>query len=150
MGSGASSSNSESSLEKLEKEVSLMTPHLPVAELLNGGIIRLTGFLNFFNPDSLLEPSWLKGKMTLDEYQAAIKYINTCAIRSQVDDRNLIGSMLISKREKAKAEACTAAIAEINRRYGSIRFTYQQGIKNVTFHPIWSTSWNMHITPLSD
>ncbi|CAF2666811.1 unnamed protein product [Rotaria sp. Silwood2] len=148
MGSGAS--NNESSREKLEEEVNLMTPHLPVAEFLNGGIIRLTGFLNFFNPDSLLEPSWLKGKLTLDDYRAAIKYINTCAIRSQVDDRNLVRSLTISKREQAKAEACTAAVTELNRRYGSVRFTYQQGIKNVSFHTIWSSSWNIHITPLSD
>ncbi|CAF3222006.1 unnamed protein product [Rotaria socialis] len=70
--------------EEIEVEVNILTPYLPIAELLNGGINRLTGLMDFFNVDSFLELTWLKSKMISDEYRGAITYVNICAINSQV------------------------------------------------------------------
>ncbi|CAF3746990.1 unnamed protein product [Rotaria magnacalcarata] len=75
---------SSNTYEEIEVEVNILTPYLPIAELLNGGIIRLAGLMDFFNVDSFLEPTWLKSEMISDEYRGAIKYVNICAIDSQV------------------------------------------------------------------
>ena len=133
MGSGGSSGNvPENQSNNVENEINLMTPYLPVAELLNGGFIRLTGLQGFFNVNSILEPSWLKGKMTLDEYRSAIRYINECATRVELTFPKYFVFEHTMDAERAKAQSGIAAVEELNKRYRSIRFTYQPGMKEHT------------------
>lgn len=148
MGGGGSVSESKS--DKLEAEVNAMVPHLPVAEMLNGGLIRITGFVGFFNVDALLEPSWLKGKLTVDECKSAIQYINKSAIRSLANFSNNVSSIDITQYESTKAEAIKQAVAEINRRHSSVRFIYQQGAKVMSLYPVWRQSVGLNIIALAD
>ena len=138
MGTGGSGGNvPENQSDDVANEINLMTPYLPVAELLNGGIIRLTGLQGFFNVNSLLEPSWLKDKMTLDEYRAAIRYINDCATRVQLGfPKNFVLNYTMDA-ERAKAQSGVAAVEELNKRYRSIRFTYQPGMKEGRIFTVW-------------
>jgi hypothetical protein len=76
----------------------------------------------FFNPNSLLELSWLKGKITEIEYQQAIKYINQCAAQSIVGMRNtILWTKNIPEREHRTTEAIQEAIKKINDKHKSIR-----------------------------
>lgn len=149
MGNGAAS-GSERSFDEIEAEVKQLTRHLPIAELLNGGIIQLKGLMGYFNVDSILEPSWLKGKITLDEFRSAIEYINKCTIAVQMNSPRLFSRLALHQVEKAKAAAGTAAVEKINRQHKSIRFTYQQGIENMRFYPIWDPGLHTNLTYLAD
>ena len=42
---------------------------LPVAELMNDGVIKLVGVNALFNPDSLISPDWLQGRMSVEDYR---------------------------------------------------------------------------------
>ena len=123
----------------IEDEVAAFTTCLPMAEQLNGGLIRLPGASGYFNPDSLLEPSWLKGKMTVDEYRSAIKYINSCAVRAQSEVKNSLYTKGTYEREKAKAETGRAAVQKINEQHKSVRFTYQQSVEKMEYIPIYNS-----------
>ena len=62
--------------QDIDQQIAKLTPRLPIAQLMNGGMIKLEGVNGFFNPNSLLDPSWLKDKITIEEYTQAIDYIN--------------------------------------------------------------------------
>ncbi|CAF3031629.1 unnamed protein product [Rotaria sp. Silwood2] len=62
-------------VEEVEAEIANFAPRLPAAVLMNGGIIKFEGANGFFNPNSLLNPNWLQGKMAPQEYYEAINYI---------------------------------------------------------------------------
>ncbi|CAF4781925.1 unnamed protein product [Rotaria sp. Silwood1] len=123
----------------IETELANFTPHLPVAELMHGGIIKLEGANGFFNPNSLLDPSWLKGKMTAEEYYQAIDYINKCTGRSQVGLTKAYLASERAMRAQLRSQAGLAAVEEINKRYSSARFTYQQTAQNMELHMSYST-----------
>lgn len=121
----------------IEDEITSFISYLPMAEQLNGGIIRLPGACGYFNPNSLLEASWLKGKMTVDEYKSAINYINSCTIRTQSEMTNRIWTKETHEREKTKAEAGRAAVNKINERHKSVHFTYHQSTEKMEYVPIY-------------
>ncbi|CAF2766542.1 unnamed protein product [Rotaria sp. Silwood2] len=146
MGAGASGTASST----IEKEVAIFASHLPMAELLNGGIIRLPGASGYFNPDSLLEPSWLKGKMTVEEYRSAINYINSCAVRKELEIKSQIWPKETYEREKAKAEAGQAAVQKLNEQQSSVRFTYQQSLEKVEYIPIYDKNLLSYISVLAE
>ena len=130
-------------LQDLEDEVARMGPQLPMAELLPDGIIRLRGATGFFNPDSLLKPSWLKGSLTIDEYWGAIDMINRRTAHTHLGLRKMYTGSERAHRAKLRRDAGTAAIKELNERYKSVRFTYQQTMENVQINT--STSPNPSI-----
>ena len=117
--------------EQLDEEVAQLTPRLPVAELMNGGIIKLEGPNGFFNPESLLDPSWLRGRMTLDEYRDAIYHINKCTAYSQIGLSKIYMTSEMPMRDKLRSEAGMAAVEEVNQRHRSVRFTYQRTNENM-------------------
>ena len=129
---GICSSFSDSyTLQDLEDEVARMAPQLPMAELLQDGIIRLRGANGFFNPDSLLKPSWLKDSLTIDEYWNAIDMINRRTAHTHLGLRKMYTSSEREYRAKLRHDAGTAAVEELNERHKSVRFTYQQTMENV-------------------
>lgn len=147
MGTGAVETSTSMNIED---EIAAFIICLPMAEQLNGGLIRLTGACGYFNPNSLLEASWLKGKMTVDDYKSAINYINSCAIRTQSEMKNGIWSKETHDREKAKAQAGRAAIEKINERHKSVRFTYHQSTEKMEYIPIYNPDLVSHISVLRE
>ena len=106
----------------LEKEVAELSPHLPIANLLNGGLIRLTSYDGFFNVDSLIEPDCLKGKMTLEGYGSTIAYTNSSTIRCH--ENSLVpvlwGVFQIEKQQKLERMAWKTSIDDTNPFVSSI------------------------------
>jgi hypothetical protein len=134
----ASSVFSAYTVEEAEAEIAQLTPRLPFAELMNGGIIKLQGASGFFNPNSLLDPSWLKGKLTVEEYWQAIDYINKCTAHTHVGLSKVYNTSERPMRENLKTQAGMAAVQQLNERFKSVRFTYQQTAENMRIN----TSWN--------
>jgi hypothetical protein len=126
-------------VEEVEAEVAQLTPRLPIAELMNGGIIKLHGANGFFNPNSLLDPSWLKGKMTVEEYQQAINYINKCTAYTHVGLSKIYNTSERPMRDNLKTQAGLMAVQQINERFRSVRFTYQQTAENIQMNTAWNT-----------
>ncbi|CAF1358673.1 unnamed protein product [Rotaria sordida] len=123
----------------VEAEIANLTPRLPVAVLMNGGIIKLEGANGFFNPNSLLDPSWLKGKMTPQEYYEAINYINKCTAHTHVGLSRMYPTHERPMREQLRIQAGMAAVQQINERHPSVRFTYQQTAEAIHMSTTWST-----------
>ncbi|CAF3752625.1 unnamed protein product [Rotaria sp. Silwood1] len=146
MGTGAFSTDSST----IEKEVTAFASHLPMTELLNGGLIRLAGACGYFNPDSLLESSWLKGKMTVEEYRSAINYINSCAARKESEIKSQIWPRETHEREKAKAEAGQIAVQKLNEQHRSLRFTYHQSSEKVEYIPVYDKNLISYINVLGE
>lgn len=119
------------SAQDVESEIAKLTPHLPMAQLMNGGIIKVDGANGFFNPNSLLDPDWLKGKMTVEEYQQAISYINKCAGYSQIGLTKVYMASEQSQRSNLRTQAGMKAVEEINQRHREVRFTYQQTLQSM-------------------
>ncbi|CAF1257368.1 unnamed protein product [Rotaria sp. Silwood1] len=102
--------------QDIDAEIAAFTPRLPVAVLMNGGIIKLEGANGFFNPNSLLDPSWLKGKMTPS---------------FPVHERHM--------RQQLRVQAGMAAVEKINENNPSVHFTYQQTAESKEMDTSWST-----------
>ena len=117
--------------EQLDEEVAKVAPRLPVAELMNGGIIKLEGPNGLFNPDSLLDPGWLRGRMTLEEYRDAINHINKCTAYSHIGMTKIFMTSEQPMRDRLRREAGMAAVEELNQHYRSVRFTYQSTNENM-------------------
>ncbi len=125
--------------QEIEAELAQLTPRLPVAELMNGGIIKLEGANGFFNPYSFLDPSWLKGKMTIEEYTQAIDYINKCTAYTHIGLSKMYSPADIPLRLNLKTRAGMAAVQQINERFPSVRFTYQQTAQDIQMAPSYQT-----------
>lgn len=121
------------------QEISNLTPRLPIAILMNGGIIKLEGANGFFNPNSLLDPSWLKDKMKPEEYYQAIDYINRCTGKSQIGLSKAFFAFERPQREQLRNQAGLAAVDEVNKRHSSVRFTYQQTAQSMNIDLSYST-----------
>jgi hypothetical protein len=143
MGCG-SSLFSPYTLEQTEAEVAQLAPRLPVAELMNGGVIKLEGAGGIFNPNSLLDPSWLKGKMTVEEYWQAIDYINKCTAHAFIGLSKIYSTYERPQRENLKTQAGMMAVQQLNERFRSVRFTYQPTAENMQIN----TAWNNNPDPL--
>jgi hypothetical protein len=131
--------NSAYTMEDVEAEIATLVTRLPVAELMNGGIIKLKGANGFFNPNSLLDPSWLKGKMTVNEYRDAIEYINKCTAYSCIGLSKMYPTSDRPIRENIRTQAGMAAVQKINERFPSIRFTYQLTAEKMQMDTSYST-----------
>ena len=125
--------------EELDMEVAKLAPRLPVAELMNGGIIKLEGANGVINPYSLLDPSWLKGRMTADEYTQAIHYINKCAALSHVGLSKIYTSGERATRLQLLTNAGFAAVQQLNENHRSVRFTYQPTIEDTMINTSYQT-----------
>lgn len=125
--------------EEIQQELARVTPLLPVAELMNGGIIKLEGAEGLFNPNSLLDPSWLKGRMTLEEYVQAINYINQCAAQTHVGLNKIHSVSERPMRLNMKVQAGMAAVQTINERFKSIHITYQQTGQDMQINTSYQT-----------
>ncbi|CAF1129677.1 unnamed protein product [Rotaria sp. Silwood1] len=123
---------------ELDTELAAFVPRLPVAVLMNGGIIKLEGVNGFFNPNSLLDPSWLKDKMTAQEFYQAIDYINKRTAYTQVGMSRVFLASEKPYRDQLRTQAGMAAVEEINQRHPSVHFTYQQTAENVQMSLSWS------------
>lgn len=124
----------------VEFDMAQLTPRLPVAELMNGGIIKLEGADGFFNPNSLLDPSWLKGKMTVQEFAEAIDYINRCTAHTHVGLGKVTTQYNRPMRLKLRTDAGMAAVQQINQRFGSVRFTYQPTAEDMMINTSYDTN----------
>ena len=125
--------------EDIDTEIASFTPRLPMAVLMNGGIIKLEGANGFFNPNSLLDPRWLKGKMTPQEYYEAINYINKCTGYTHVGLSRMYPVSERQIREQLRVQAGMAAVQKINENFPSLHFTYQQTAENKEFSTTSST-----------
>ena len=125
--------------EEIETEMAKIVPRLPMAELMGGGVIKLQGPNGFFNPNSLLDPNWLKGAMTVDEYRDAITYINKCTAHTHIGLKKIFTPSDVPIREKLKSDAGMAAVQQLNDRYRSVRFTYQPTNENAQINMAAST-----------
>jgi len=126
-------------MEDVEAEIATLTPRLPVAELMNGGIIKLQGANGFFNPNSLLDPSWLRDKMTIDEYREGIEYINRCTAHACIGLSKTYSTSERPMRENLRTQVGMAAVQQINKRFPSVRFTYQPTAVNMQMDLTYST-----------
>ena len=100
-----------------------------MSEPWNGELIRLEGDGGFINADSLIEPGWLKDMLTLEEYRSAIAYVNPSPTRCH---GNFPCSLIVgSLSDREKAEGGKYVVGKINRRHKSVRFVYQQGLKEM-------------------
>jgi hypothetical protein len=125
--------------QDIDQELAKITPRLPVAELMNGGVIKLEGANGVFNPNSLLDPSWLKGKMTIEEYMQAIYYINQCAGYSHIGLSKIYSTSERAMRLNLSNNAGIAAVQQLNQRYTSVRFTYQQTAEDMLLNTSYET-----------
>ena len=125
--------------EELDMEVNKLAPRLPIAELMNGGIIKLEGANGLFNPNSLLDPSWLKGKLTIDEYISSINYINKCAAHSYIGLSKIYSTSQRAMRLNLITNAASQAVQQLNERYSSVRFTYQTTAENTQINTSYET-----------
>jgi hypothetical protein len=125
--------------QDIDNEIATLTPRLPVAVLMNGGIIKLEGANGFFNPNSLLDPSWLKGKMTQQQYYEAIDYINKCTGYTHIGMSRGYSPSEIPMRQQLRIQAGMAAVEKINEKNPSVHFTYQQTVENMQINTDWIT-----------
>ena len=124
-------------VQDIDQEIGNLVPHLPMAELMNGGIIKLEGANGFFNPNSLLDPSWLKGRMTVEQYRQAIEYINKCAGHSQIGLSKMYNTSERTARLNMKTQAGMRAVEEINKSHPGMHWTYQVTAQNLQMNVSW-------------
>jgi hypothetical protein len=125
--------------QEIDQEMAKVVPRLPVAELMNGGIIKLEGANGFFNPNSLLDPSWLRGKMTIEDYVQAIDYINKCTGYTHIGLSKMYSTTDAPLRLDLKTRAGMAAVQQINERFPSVHITYQQTAQDMEMTPLYQT-----------
>ncbi|CAF1182015.1 unnamed protein product [Adineta ricciae] len=133
------SNNSIYTKEDVEMEIVNLTPRLPMAELMNGGIIKLQGANGFFNPNSLLDASWLQNAITVQDYREAINYINQCTAHAFIGFSKLYSIADRPIRENLRTQAGTAAVKKINEHLKSVEFVYQQTTQMVPMSMTYST-----------
>ncbi|CAF3702016.1 unnamed protein product [Rotaria socialis] len=129
--------------QDIDNEIAAFTPRLPVAVLMNGGIIKLQGANGFFNPNSLLDPSWLRGKMTPQQYYEAIDYINKCTGYTSIGMNRGYSPSEIPMRQQLRVQAGMAAVEKVNEKNPSVHFTYQQTAESIEMDTSWSTDPGM-------
>lgn len=122
--------------EEVDIQLEQLVFTLPPAELMGGGIIKLRGHDGFFNPNSLLDPNWLKGKITPEEYRGAIDYINRSTGYILIGLSKAVYPSDVRMRTQLRTQAGMAAIEELNKRYTSIKFTYQPTTETVVTNEI--------------
>ena len=108
--------------EEVESYIKKCQPRLPSAELIDGGVIKLTSNDGFFNANALLDSTWLQGKITNNEYRQAIEHINQRAAQAVIGTLNHLSINQVPKSQSAKL-----AIEELNAKYAErVHFAYEQ------------------------
>src|ERR1700739_4166905 len=95
--------------KEVETHLNKCQLRLPSAELVDGGVIKLTSNDGFFNSSSLLDSRWLQGKITNSEYRQAIEHINQRIAESIVGTAKNLSIDQIPKNQSAKL-----AVEELN------------------------------------
>ena len=125
--------------QDIDQEIAKLTSRLPIAQLMNGGMIKLEGVSGFFNPNSLLDPSWLKDKITIEEYTQAIDYINKRTGYTHIGLNKIYKTSERAMRLDLKNQAGIAAIQQLNGQLKSVHFTYQQTAEDVQINTSYET-----------
>ena len=125
--------------EETDAELAKLLPVLPLGELMAGGMIKVRGANGFFNPNSLLDPSWLKGNFTPTDYRDAINYINVQTAYTQIGLNKLCRPADLIIREQMRTAAGLAAVEELNKRYTSVKFTYQATAETTQLNMSYTT-----------
>ena len=90
-------------------------------ELVDGKIIKLTSSDGFFNGSPPLDITWLRSRMTKDEYVEAIKHIN-----QRVSQAMIGASKRIPIHEIPVTQTTKLAVDELNDRYvDRIHFSFE-------------------------
>jgi hypothetical protein len=119
MGCGGSRPYTE---KEIETYINKCQPRLPSAELTDDGVIKLTTNDGFFNASSLLDSTWLHGKITNTEYRQAIEHINQRVAQAMAGSMNNL-----SIAEIPKSQSTLLAVEELNAKYaGRVQFSYRQ------------------------
>jgi hypothetical protein len=127
MGCGSGRPYTQKDVEKYIKKNQL---HLPSAEFIDGSI-KLTSNDGFYNASSLLDSTWLKGKITNNEYRQSIEHINERIAQSIIGTSNNLPINQIPKSQSTKL-----AIAELNDKYkGRVQFAYQTNDQGNSLYP---------------
>lgn len=117
MGCGSSRPYTKKEVETYVKKNQL---RLPSAELVDGSI-KLKSSDGFYNSSSLLDSTWLQGKITNNEYRDAINHINQRIAQSIIGSSNHLPINQVPKSQSTKL-----AIEELNAKYtGRVHFVYQ-------------------------
>jgi hypothetical protein len=117
MGCGSSRPYTKKDVETYIKKNQL---RLPSPELVDGSI-KLTSHDGFYNASSLLDSTWLHGKMTNNEYRQSIEHINERIAQSIIGTSNFLRINQIPKVQSTRL-----AIEELNAKYtGRVHFVYQ-------------------------
>jgi hypothetical protein len=107
--------------KEVETYINKCQLRLPSAELVDGGVIKLTSNDGFFNASSLLDSKWLQGKLTNSEYRQAIEHLNQRVAQSIIGTSNHLPINQIPKTQSTKL-----AIEELNAKYtGRVHFDYR-------------------------
>ncbi len=118
MGCGSGRPYSEKDVETYIKKNQL---RLPSPELVDGSI-KLISTDGFYNSSSLLDATWLQGKITNNEYRQAIEHINQRIAQAVIGTSNTLPI-----KEIPKTQSTILAIQELNAKYtGRVHFVYQQ------------------------
>lgn len=95
----------------------------PSAELSDGRAIQLSSDDGFFNGNALLDASWLRGRVTNDEYRQCIAHINERVAQTKVGQAKSVVLGAIPVYQSTKL-----AVGELNEKFnGKVRFTFHQG-----------------------
>jgi hypothetical protein len=127
MGCGSGRPYTEKDVQTYIKKNEL---HLPSPELVDGSI-KLTSHDGFYNSSSLLDSTWLQGKITNNEYRQAIEHINQRVAQAVIGTSNTIPINLVSK-----SQTTILAVEELNAKYAErVHFVYRQTEQGESINP---------------
>ena len=118
MGCGSGRTYTQKDVDKYIEE---NQQRLPSPELVDGSI-KLKSTDGFYNANSLLNSTWLKGKLNNEEYRRAIEHINQRVAQTIIGTPKSVPINLV-----IKTQTTMLAVEELNAKYkGRARFSYQQ------------------------
>lgn len=115
--------------DELKSEGNQLNARLPLAELQVGGIIKLQGVQSFFSTKPLLDPKWLKERLTMSEYQSLIEGVNEGTIKAMVGMAKMFSPHDIPNRTQTAANGAQAATDVLNQQWNSrgVYLTFSMG-----------------------
>ncbi|CAF3404945.1 unnamed protein product [Rotaria sp. Silwood2] len=137
-----------SAKERVNQIYIALALQLPAASLMDDGTIKLEGAQGLFNPKSLPDPSWLKGKMTPEEYYQEIDLLNKRVTQPDFNLKSMLTPMYQSDHANLREKSRMNTLTEINQRHPSICFTYQatEVYKDFDFSSIDDSIFNFKST----
>ncbi len=115
--------------DELKGEVRQLNARLPLAELQVGGIIKLQGVQSLFSTKPLLDPKWLKERLTMDEYQSMVEAVNEGTINAMVGMPKCYSPHDIPQRTQTAANGAQTATDALNQQWNQkgVYLTYSLG-----------------------